>query len=161
MIIAVDFDGTCTTHEYPRIGRDIGAAPVLRRLVAAGHQIMLWTMRSGAELDDAVRWFQTRNIPLYGVNLNPTQQGWTTSPKPYAQLYIDDAALGCPLSAPGRSGERRHVDWEKVAQMLLQGADHSPQESRGSSAGSCAGYQSPDRPQSLLARFMSYISMPS
>jgi predicted mannosyl-3-phosphoglycerate phosphatase (HAD superfamily) len=48
MIIAVDFDGTCVTHEYPRIGRDIGAAPVLKRLTDAGHKLILWTMRSTA-----------------------------------------------------------------------------------------------------------------
>ncbi len=26
MIIAIDFDGTCVTHMYPKIGRDIGAS---------------------------------------------------------------------------------------------------------------------------------------
>lgn len=25
MIIAVDFDGTCVTHEFPRVGKEIGA----------------------------------------------------------------------------------------------------------------------------------------
>lgn len=33
MIIAVDFDGTCVTHEFPRVGKDIGAVPVLKELV--------------------------------------------------------------------------------------------------------------------------------
>lgn len=33
MVIAVDFDGTCVTHEFPKIGKDIGAIPVLRKLV--------------------------------------------------------------------------------------------------------------------------------
>ena len=47
MIIAIDFDGTCVTHEYPYIGKDIGAVPVLQRLVKAGHELILWTMRSG------------------------------------------------------------------------------------------------------------------
>lgn len=31
MIIAIDFDGTCVTHEFPKIGKDIGAAPAFRR----------------------------------------------------------------------------------------------------------------------------------
>ena len=43
--IAIDFDGTCVTHEYPNVGRDIGAAPVLRKLVENGHKLILWTMR--------------------------------------------------------------------------------------------------------------------
>lgn len=46
MVIAVDFDGTCVTHEFPKIGKDIGAIPVLRKLVEKGHQIILYTMRS-------------------------------------------------------------------------------------------------------------------
>lgn len=35
MIIAVDFDGTCVSHEYPNIGKNIGAALVLKALVNA------------------------------------------------------------------------------------------------------------------------------
>ena len=46
MIIAVDFDGTCVTHEFPEVGRDIGAVPVLKELVEKGHKIILYTMRS-------------------------------------------------------------------------------------------------------------------
>lgn len=30
MIIAVDFDGTCVTHEFPYVGKEIGAAEVLK-----------------------------------------------------------------------------------------------------------------------------------
>ena len=47
MIIAVDFDGTCVSHEYPKVGKDIGAVPVLKALVEIGHKIILNTMRSG------------------------------------------------------------------------------------------------------------------
>ena len=32
MIIAIDFDGTCVTHDFPRVGSDIGAIPVLKNL---------------------------------------------------------------------------------------------------------------------------------
>lgn len=39
MIIAVDFDGTCVTHEFPEVGKDIGAVPVLKELVEKGMQI--------------------------------------------------------------------------------------------------------------------------
>jgi hypothetical protein len=122
IVVAVDFDGTCVTHEFPIIGREIGAAPVLKRMVEDGAKLVLWTMRSdGMEapnaLADAVQWFASHGIPLYGVQVNPTQHEWTSSPKAYAQIYIDDAALGCPLKA-GLSGERPHVDWEAVAAIL-------------------------------------------
>lgn len=74
IILAIDFDGTCTTHDYPRIGKDIGAVPVLQRLVAAGHKLIINTMRSGKELDKAVKWFEENGIKLYGIQTNPTQK---------------------------------------------------------------------------------------
>lgn len=123
-IIAVDFDGTCVTHEFPKVGRDIGAAPVLRALVKKGYRLILWTMRSdGREdgrtpLSDAVAWFNKNKIELFAVNENPEQKKWTGSPKAYAQLYIDDAAFGAPLKN-GRKGERPYIDWSIVREALL------------------------------------------
>lgn len=123
-IIAVDFDGTCVTHEFPRVGREIGAVPVLKRLHESGVKLILWTMRSHGRVDgtdplqDAKDWFAKHGIPLYGVNENPTQKSWTSSPKAYAPLYIDDAALGVPLRK-GRKGERPYVNWKKVEKMLF------------------------------------------
>ena len=134
LVIAIDFDGTCVTHEFPRIGRDIGAEPVLKRLVDAGHRLILWTMRSDVEaplssdpaihavggqyLTDAVKWFIDRDIPLWGINANPEQHTWTHSPKAYAQLYIDDAALGIELVHDMRGNDRPYVDWEKTELRL-------------------------------------------
>lgn len=118
MFIAVDFDGTCVTHEYPKVGVDIGAAPVLRRLVDSGHKIILNTMRSGKYLEDAELWFKRNNIPLLGSNINPTQKSWTDSSKVYANLYIDDAALGCPLIIDPNFSNRPYVDWEAIEAYL-------------------------------------------
>jgi len=130
MEICIDFDGTCVTHEYPEIGKSIGAEPVLKALVENGHQLILFTMRSDRKVDDgamvyeetflsdAVNWFERNNIPLYGIQQNPTQMEWTNSPKAYGQLYIDDAALGCPLIYPEDIKQRPFVDWEKVSEML-------------------------------------------
>lgn len=149
MDICIDFDGTCVSHEFPRIGKDIGAVPVLKKLTEAGHNLILFTMRSDQAKDlpeggreytlylaDAVHWFKKNGIPLYGVQSHPTQQNWTTSPKAYGQLYIDDAALGMPLKVDycpeitcgfvdpcfvckgaGTIG-RPYVDWKKVEVML-------------------------------------------
>lgn len=135
MVIAVDFDGTCVTHEFPKVGKDIGAAPVLKKLVEKGHQIILHTMRSHPDKDnqgktlsgetisndtlqDAIDWFKENNIPLLGVNENPTQKRWTSSPKIFAHIYIDDAALGCFLKKDSLS-DRPYVDWEKVLNWLV------------------------------------------
>lgn len=127
MIIAIDFDGTCVTHEFPKVGKDINAVPVLKSLVESGHQLILFTMRSdtanpggGNYLTDAINWFKENDIPLYGIQTNPTQRTWTTSPKAYAQLYIDDAALGCPLIRNSEYAERPFVDWGAVSYMLYR-----------------------------------------
>ena len=134
MIIGIDFDGTCTTHEFPNVGKDIGAIPVLKKLVENGHQLILFTMRSNVEnpqsndpniinkkgnyLDDAVNWFKDNDIPLYGIQTNPTQHTWTTSPKAYCQLYIDDVALGCPLLFNDKISNRPFVNWKVVEKYL-------------------------------------------
>ena len=117
-VIAVDFDGTCVEHNYPAIGMDVeGAMDVLRELNKHGHRIILNTMRSGQRLEAAVRWFRDRKIELWAVNRNPEQEQWTTSPKVYADIYIDDSALGCPLIFL-ESVRRPVVNWSKVRQLL-------------------------------------------
>ena len=120
MYIAIDFDGTCVTHDYPRIGKEIGATKVLKRLVEAGHKLILNTMRSDKELQDAVNWFKKNGIELYGVNENPTQKRWTNSPKVYAHMYIDDAALGCSLINAPELSNRPFVDWDSIDLQLIQ-----------------------------------------
>lgn len=120
MVFAIDFDGTCVTHKYPDIGEDIGAVPVLQALVAKGHELILNTMRSGDNLQEAVQWFNNNNLPLYGINKHPTQREWSASSKTYADMYIDDAALGCPLKRTlnGVSQSRPFIDWEEVEKYL-------------------------------------------
>lgn len=133
MVIAVDFDGTCVTHEFPKVGKDIGAVPVLKELVKKGHKIILYTMRSHPDdnnhgktlnnevitndpLQDAIDWFKENNIPLYGVNENPSQKNWTSSPKVYADIYIDDSAYGAPLVAYNSNfyPYRPYINWEVI-----------------------------------------------
>ena len=137
MILNIDFDGTCVTHDFPRVGKEIGAVPVLKRLVENGHQLILFTMRSdrkdkketndptiqdvtGEFLTDAVNWFKKHDIPLYGIQTNPTQLNWTTSPKSYAELMIDDSALGCPLIFKKEISERPFACWETIERYLEQ-----------------------------------------
>ena len=131
----IDFDGTCTTHDFPRVGKDIGAARVLKKLTDNGHQLILFTMRNDSDdvlnehfelvskgvsyLSEAVLWFMENGIPLYGIQTNPTQHLWTSSPKSYAQIMIDDSALGCPLKFDATLSNRPFVDWIKVEEMLV------------------------------------------
>lgn len=123
--IAVDFDGTCVDHKFPEMGIDIpGAVTWLKTFVDFGALLILWTMRSDSEdtsctyLADAVKWFADHEIPLYGVNNNPSQC-WSTSPKAYANVYIDDAAACCPLRNNPRVGGRPYVNWDAVGPAVL------------------------------------------
>lgn len=118
--IGVDFDGTIVKHDYPRIGEPIpGAIETLHDLVDAGHKIILYTMRSGEPLVEAIEYLERHAVKLYGANENPSQKHWTKSPKVYCHLYIDDAALGCPL-AKDQSDSRPYVHWERVRFHLRQ-----------------------------------------
>ena len=119
MIIAVDFDGTIVKHRYPEIGPPVpDALETLWILMGQGHKIILYTMRSGDDLDVAVTYLEANGVDLYGVNENPGQRLWTTSPKVHADVYIDDAALGCPLHYDYEVPNRPYVAWEKVAVWL-------------------------------------------
>jgi len=136
MNIAIDFDGTCVTHDFPKVGKDIGAIPVLKKLIKHGHKLILFTMRSDIEnpisdnpaiipiggnyLSDAMEWFHLNEIPVWGIQTNPEQSTWTTSPKAFAHIYIDDSALGCPLKYDTEVSNRAFVDWEKVEQILSE-----------------------------------------
>lgn len=117
MKIGLDFDGTVVEHKFPDIGNDIGAVPVLRELVRQGHKINLNTMRSGEYLEAAVQWFRNNGITLNGINEDPGQKNWTQSPKVFADIYIDDMAIGTPLLRPG-IGVKPFVDWKSVTQLL-------------------------------------------
>ena len=136
MDILIDFDGTCVAHTFPVINdHDIGAISVLKELVKEGHNLILFTMRDnkgtsgdvpegitsieGEFLNDAIGWFDKHGIPLYGIQTHPTQSRWTTSPKAYGHLLIDDTALGCPLKFDKRY-ERPYVDWKKVRILLTK-----------------------------------------
>jgi hypothetical protein len=120
LTIAVDFDGTCVNHVYPKVGEPVPlAVGTLQDLVKQGHRLILWTMRSNLREDgtnlltDAVEWFEKHNIPLFGIQSNPEQASWTTSPKCYADVYFDDLSFGSPLLKIS-AWERPVFDWEKV-----------------------------------------------
>ena len=118
-IIAVDFDGTIVTHDFPEVGQPAPEAiNWLTQWQAHGAKIILWTMRSGATLLDATHYLKNLGIELFGVNRNPEQYDWTKSPKAYAHVYIDDAAFGCPLRHDLH--RRPVVDWSVVGPAILK-----------------------------------------
>lgn len=98
MTIAVDFDGTIVEHLYPKIGKEIPfAIETLKLLLKEQHRLILWTVREGKLLEDAVLWCRERGIEFYAVNKDYPEENVThrgTSRKIKADLFIDDRNLG-------------------------------------------------------------------
>src|SRR5512136_2338711 len=107
--IAVDFDGTIVDHEYPEIGKEkLFAFQTLKELEKRGARLILWTFRTGKELDDAVEYCRKNDIEFYAVNKNYPEEVMDdkVSRKIDADIYIDDKNIG------GFSG------WSEVWQIL-------------------------------------------
>jgi len=114
MFICIDFDGTIVDHAYPVIGEPVpNAIKWMKRFNELGGDLILFTMRSGKHLSEAVTYVEDNGIQLFGANNNPTQREWTNSPKVYGHVYIDDAAACCPLIFPV-GFNRPCVDWNIV-----------------------------------------------
>lgn len=110
MIIAVDFDGTIVEHKFPAIGKEIPyAIETLKLIQKKGHKLILWTYRSGKELQDAVEYCEKRGLFFHAVNNDFEGEEFdnTYSRKIYADMYIDDRnILGIP-------------EWEKIYEMIV------------------------------------------
>lgn len=119
-IIGIDFDGTIADHLYPDIGEPVpGAFYWMKEFQKAGAKLVLWTMRSDETLDDAVKYCKERGIEFWGVNQNPEQHTWTSSPKAYCQIVIDDNMACCPMKINPRVGGRNYVDWDVVGPWVI------------------------------------------
>ena len=116
-VIAVDFDGTCVENVYPKVGKELPHCSEVLKELSKTYNLILYTMRSEKELQDAVDWFKERDIPLYGINNNPSQKHWTKSPKIYANIYIGDSAFGAPLFKTADMA-RPGIKWKVVADEL-------------------------------------------
>ena len=99
MVIAVDFDGTIVEHRYPEIGPEIPfAIDTLKMLIADRHKVILWTVREGELLDQAVEWCRQRGVEFYAVNKDYPEEKKEYnnhfSRKIKAEVWIDDRNVG-------------------------------------------------------------------
>ncbi|RGM46856.1 MULTISPECIES: BT0820 family HAD-type phosphatase [Bacteroides] len=98
MTIAVDFDGTIVEHDYPRIGKEIPfAIDTLKMLRQEQHRLILWSVREGKLLEEAVAWCKERGLEFYAVNRDYPEeklQDKGFSRKLKADIFIDDRNLG-------------------------------------------------------------------
>ena len=109
MIIAVDFDGTIGEHRFPELGNAIpNAFKILKKLKEEGHILILWTYRSGDELNHAVKYCKRNGFEFHAINNNSIDEysDFTYSRKIYADLYIDDRNL---LGIP---------DWDSIYKLV-------------------------------------------
>ncbi|OIP81192.1 MAG: hypothetical protein AUK44_10545 [Porphyromonadaceae bacterium CG2_30_38_12] len=113
MTIAVDFDGTIVTHEYPRIGKEIPfATDTLIRIQKDFEAcLILWTVREGKELDEAIQFCLSKGLEFFAVNKNyPEEKVDDKQPRKLkADIFIDDRNLG---GLP---------DWGVIYQMIASG----------------------------------------
>ncbi len=98
MIIAVDFDGTIVEHQYPEIGKLIPfAIETLLHMQSDGHKLIMWTVRKGDLLREAVDFCASQGLYFFAENEN--YRGETIEKQDYprklkADLFIDDRNLG-------------------------------------------------------------------
>ena len=99
MIIAVDFDGTIVEHRYPAIGKERPfATDTLKKLIKDGHRLILWTVREGRLLEEAVEFCRERGVEFYAVNRDYPEEekehNKHYSRKLKADVWIDDRNVG-------------------------------------------------------------------
>jgi hypothetical protein len=113
MTIAVDFDGTIVEHRYPKIGKELPfATQTLRMLIEDRHKLILWSVREGKLLEEAVEWCRERGIEFYAVNKDfpeeDLEKNQHFSRKLKADIWIDDRNIG---GLP---------DWGTIYQMITE-----------------------------------------
>lgn len=107
--IAVDFDGTIVEHAYPKIGKEMMFAfDTLKALEERGHKLILWTYRTGKELEEAVQVCADNGVEFFAVNENYPGESRTSdySRKIRADIFIDDRNIG------------GFIGWDQVWQSL-------------------------------------------
>lgn len=135
MKIAVDFDGTIVEHKYPYIGKEIPfAIETLKRLAEERHKLVLWTVREGRLLDEAVAFCRERGLEFYAVNQDdpdsvPVKSNYQ-SRKLKADVFIDDRNVG-GLPDWGMIYEmiNRKMTYEEA--LKYSDMDDNPEESKG------------------------------
>ncbi|MGJ3234729.1 BT0820 family HAD-type phosphatase [Marivirga sp.] len=107
--IAVDFDGTIVEDRYPGIGKpQLFAFETLKALQQQQHQLILWTVREGKALQEALDFCKKYGVEFYAVNKNFPEEVLEPeqSRKLNVDFFIDDRNIGGFLG------------WSKVWELL-------------------------------------------
>ena len=134
MIIGVDFDGTIVEDKFPEIGKEIPfATDTLKMLIKEHHRLILWTVREGKYLEDAVNWCRERGVEFYAVNRDypeeTTDNNQHFTRKLKADLWIDDRNIGgLPDWGTIYRMVTRHKTWHDLIIEEVQSATLTPYE---------------------------------
>ena len=94
MIYAIDFDGTLCEDKYPEIGEpNQPLIDFLKSEQQNGAELILWTMRGGKLLYNAIYWCHDLGLEFDAINDNilHLQEKFGNNPrKVYADRYIDN-----------------------------------------------------------------------
>lgn len=127
MTIAVDFDGTIVEHRYPKIGAEIPfAVQTLKMLIEDHHKLILWSVREGELLDEAVEWCRQRGIEFYAVNKDfpeeDIEKNRYFSRKLKVDMWIDDRNVG---GLPDWGTIYRMISEHKTYEEILREDDYN------------------------------------
>ena len=100
-------------HRYPEIGKELPfATQTLRMLIEQRHKLILWSVREGKLLDEAVEWCRKRGVEFYAVNKDFPEEvegkNRSFSRKLKVDMWIDDRNVG---GLP---------DWGTIYQMITE-----------------------------------------
>ncbi len=129
--IAIDFDGTIVEHKYPEIGKEkLFAFETLRELQKKGCKLILWTVRSGKELEEAVEFCRNKGVEFYAVNKNYPEEVIDENlvRKIEVDIYIDDRNVG---GFPGWSAIWQMFNPDEKVQISHNGKRIPGDRSRG------------------------------
>lgn len=111
--ICIDFDGTIV-DDFDLLSRQTkpNAFDVMKKLKAEGAYLVLWTLREGDRLMEALAYCVDNGVVFNSVNEIPIEMDYrrynkTLRRKPDAHYFIDDRNIG------------GFIGWDKIEQILL------------------------------------------
>jgi hypothetical protein len=133
--IAVDFDGTIVEHRYPEIGAERPfATDTLKMLIKDRHKVILWTVREGELLDEAIAWCKERGVEFYAVNREYPEETVKSNPHfsrklSSVDIWIDDRNIGgLPDWGTIYRMISHHKTWNDLIREEVQSVSLNPYE---------------------------------
>ncbi len=123
-ILAIDFDGTLVESYFPKIGPDLGALFWLSQLKNMGCELVLWTCRTGENLEAAKQWLTEHGfdgiITKHNEHADANGEWEIESRKIFANFYVGDRAFGAPLIRDPKGKREPYYNWDLAGPILIR-----------------------------------------